>query len=112
MLLYLVDIQAGVAIVNRGQHGRHFIRSVCVCAAGIVLGVCTSAVLSSCLLTSYLPDVAKTSVLLLIWITHSDSHIDGRITTEVTVYPFLHSTVEALGAILFRILLHITGTTI
>lgn len=62
--------------------------------------------LSSCLLISYLPDVAKTSVF-----TQSHSHIDGKITNQVTFYPLLHSKVEALGAFWFTVVLHITGST-
>lgn len=54
---------------------------------------------------------SKNLCLLLIWITQSHSHIDVRITSQVTVYPLLHSKVEALGAILFSVLLHISGTT-
>lgn len=55
---------------------------------------------------------SKNLCLLLIWITQSHSHIDGRITSQVTVYPLLHSKVEALGAISFSVLLHISGTTL
>lgn len=62
------------------------------------------------ILPSHFLSSSKNLCLFLIWIAQSHSHIDGRNTNQVTVYPLLHTKVEALGAILFSVLLHITGT--